>query len=115
MVGPRSSPAKELPAGHPLLAAMLVARSRERRNVVLQGRFAGTTAHHVENGLRAHARDRGTADVFQPKRQRAAMGVNPLVFGGEQRRPRGIILHHAHDPRLEAERVSHRSILRDAP
>ena len=58
-------------------------RSLENGNIVLWRCIAGPTRRHVENRLGAHPRDRRTADVLEPQRQRATLIEYPLLFSRE--------------------------------
>ena len=112
VVRPRLAPAKELSARHAQLAAVLVTGSLESGNVVRRRCIARPASSHVENRLGQHARDRGTADVFELQRQRATLVAYPLLFSGEERGPPSVVLDQADDARLKTESVSHHAAQR---
>lgn len=108
----RLAPAKVLSARHTSLATVLVTGLLESGNEVLDRCIAGPAGRYVEHGLGAHTRDRGTTDVFESQRQRAALVAYPLLLSGEERRPPSVVLDEADDARLETESVSHRTAQR---
>jgi hypothetical protein len=107
MVGARVAAAEELSARDPSLAAVLVARLRERGDVVLNWSATGPARGYVENRLAAHSWDGGAAHVFEAHGQRAAVRAYPQALSLEERRPSSVVLGEANNSRLETKRVSH--------
>jgi hypothetical protein len=57
----------------------------------------------IENRLRAHARDRRAADMFQSQRQVPTLAADALFFGGEELGPPTVVLGEPDDARFKAE------------
>ena len=115
VVGPRLPAAKELSTWHTLLPTVSVPRSLERGNVVRTRRVCRAACHDIENRLRAHTWNGGTAGVFQVQRERPTRAEYSLPFRSEERRPASVVLDEPYDTRFKTEGVSDRLAQRRAP
>jgi hypothetical protein len=108
VVRARLASAKVLSARQSSLAPVEVTCLFEGSKAILDRRAMRPARGDIENRLRAHARDRRAADVFESQRHVPTMSADALFFGGEEAGPSPVVLGESDDARFKAEGIRHR-------
>src|SRR6185503_2107601 len=101
VIGPRVSPAKEVPSGDPLFAPIAVTRALQPADDRIAVRAPLVAAEEVEHRLGDEARDGGAADVLEPDGERCKRRGEAERLAVKELTPDRIVFDQSHHSGLE--------------